>query len=30
MPVGRPEKRKFAVAVTINDDSLELTPELST
>jgi hypothetical protein len=29
MSVGRPKKRKFAVAVTINDDSLEPVPELS-
>ena len=28
MPVRRFENRKFAVAVTINDDSLEPTPEL--
>ena len=29
MSVVRPKKGKFAVAVTINDDSLEPTPELS-
>jgi len=29
MSIGRPKKRKFAGAVTINDDSLEPTPELS-
>ena len=29
IPVGRPKKRKFAIAVTINDDSLEPAPELS-
>ena len=28
MSVGRPKKRKFAVEVTINDESLEPTPEL--
>ena len=29
MSVGRPRQRQFAVAVTINEDSLEPTPELS-
>ena len=29
MSVGRPQKRKFAVTVTINDDSVEPSPKLS-
>ena len=29
MSVGRPKNLKFLVAVIINDDSLEPTPELS-